>query len=524
MVLLIIGAALAGARAHLAEASTRLGKAQARERKRAHDAGAVRALCLVNTTVGRQDHLRAGIAACEQTLALYDLPDGRRREAHPDWINLAADDRRQLAEDQRELLLLLAGARVRLAPDDRPTLIRSLSLLDEAEAIPGPTPSRALWLDRASYLDQLGQAGRARIARDRAGTIPAATAREHYLLAISHSRRGGADDYRRAISELDLALDLQPRHYWSAMQRGICHMELGEYARAIGDFGTCIGLWPEHPWGYFNRGYVLDRMGLKADAIDDYTAALDRDAGFVAALSNRGLARLELEHYGPALADFDRALAMDQQGDASLYAGRGLALEALGRHAEADAAFRRAFAMAPYPDPARIRLDWTYGFAVSARLPERARAAFDEVLRIDHRHPQALYGRAMLAMGGGDLDTALSFFDRALEADPGFIEARRYRAVLLSRRSDWDRAARDINRCLDREPGSGETLYAAACVAARAAGASPAPRSFDVAFDLLSRARSLGSGQKADEDPDLAVLRSDPRFTRLMATTAKRPE
>lgn len=133
---------------------------------------------------------------------------------------------------------------------------------------------------------------------------------------------------------------------------------------------------------------------------------------------------------------------MDQQGDASLYAGRGLALEALGRHAEADAAFRRAFAMAPYPDPARIRLDWTYGFAVSARLPERARAAFDEVLRIDHRHPQALYGRAMLAMGGGDLDTALSFFDRALEADPGFIEARRYRAVLLSRRGDWDRAVR----------------------------------------------------------------------------------
>ena len=521
MVLLIVGAALMGARAHLAEASTQLGKAQAQDRKRAHDAGAVRALCLVNTTLGRQDHLRQGIAVCEETLALYHLPDGRPSEAHPDWSNLAAEDRRQLAEDHRELLLLLAGARVRLDRGDRQTLVRSLALLDEAEAIPGLIPSKALWLDRASYFSQLGQTERARSAQDKARTIPTATAREHYLLAISYSRHGGADDDRKAISELNEALNLQPRHYWSAMQRGICHMELGEYPQAIGDFGTCTGLWPEHPWGYFNRGYVLDRMGLKADAIADYTAALDRDKSFVAALVNRGLARLELKQYGPALTDFDRALAMGGQGDASLSAGRGLALEALGRHAEADSAFQQAFALAPHPDPAHIRLNWTYGFAVSARLPMRAQEAFDDVLRHDPHHPQALYGRAMLAMDRGDLGMALQFFNRALEANPGFTEARRYRAVLLSRRGDWDRATRDINWCLDREPRSGETLYAAACVAARAAEASPSPRSFDVAFDLLERARSLGSGQKANSDPDLTVLGRDPRFARLMATEVR---
>src|SRR5262249_21378856 len=153
--------------------------------------------------------------------------------------------------------------------------------------------------------------------------------------------------------------------------------------------------------------------------------------------------------------------------DAALAAGRGLALEGLGRHDEADAAFREAFALAPYPDPARIRIKWTYGFAVSVRLPERAQAAFDEVLRRDPHHPQALYGRAMLAMNRGDLAVALRFFDRALEASPGFAEAQRYRAVVLARRGAWDRATRDINWCLDREPGSGETLYAAACVAAR---------------------------------------------------------
>jgi serine/threonine protein kinase/Flp pilus assembly protein TadD len=521
VLLLIVGAALVGARAHLAEASSQLRSARSQERKRAHDAGAVRALCLVNTTLGQQDHLLEGIDVCEQTLALYHLPDDRPCEAHPDWSSLPPEERRQLAEDHRELLLLLAGARVRLARGDRPTLVRSLALLDEAEAIRCLVPSKALWLDRANYLSQLGLTSQAQSAQQKADSIPTASAREHYLLAISYSRQGGPDDYRKAIAQLNQALNLQPRHYWSAMQRGICHMELGESAQAIGDFGTCIGLWPEHPWAYFNRGYVLDRIGMKADAIDDYTAAIHRDKTFAAALVNRGLARLELKQYAPALADFDQSLAISRHAGASLFAGRGLALEALGRHAEADAAFQRAFSLAPYPDPAFIRIKWTYAFAVSARLPEQARLAFDDVLRHDPRHPQALYGQAMLAMSRGDLAVALQFFNQVLTVNPTFTEARRYRAVLLSRQHDWEHATRDINWCLDREPASGETLYAAACVAARAAEASHSPRSLDVAFDLLERARSLGSGQNASADPDLTALRSDPRFTRLMATALR---
>jgi tetratricopeptide (TPR) repeat protein len=517
VVFLAVGWAFVGARGHLAEARTRLAEAQAKDRKRTHDSGVVRAQCLVNTTLGDQDHLRQGIALCEKTLALYDVADGRPPEAHPDWARLAPDERHQLAEDRRELLLLLAGARVRLAPGDRRQLRLALSLLDQAEAIRGLEPSKALWLDRASYLNALGEHDRARAAQGRADRIEPATARDYYLLAISHARTGNAEGYRKAAAELGEALRLNPRHYWSVMQRGICHLELGEPILAIRDFGICTGLWPEHPWSYFNRGYVLDRAGMKVEAIKDYTAALDRDAKFLGALTNRGLARLELRQYGPALADFNAALALSK-GTAAVHAGRGIALEALGRHAEADSEFRDAFdRVGPGPGPERTRFLWTYGFAVADRLPEGARAAFDDVLRQAPNHPQALYGRAMLAMKDGQLDSALHFFDRVVEADPRFVQARCSRAVVLARLNDQVRANRDVDWCLEREPTSGESVYTAACVAALAANANPDPRTIDKALDLLKRALCLGVGRSSDTDPDLAAIRQDPRYKAIMA-------
>src|SRR6185312_12639148 len=208
---------------------------------------------------------------------------------------------------RREMLLLLADARARQAADAKQSAAEALRLLDRAESIPGLPPSRALWLDRAGYWSARGDAERAASARRRAGAIPAATARDHYLIAAAMVRRGGRESLRAAIAELDTALGLDPRHYWSMVQRGVCHLERGELAEAAGDFGQCIGIWPEFAWGYFNRGCALDRAGNKAQAIRDYSAALERDPNLIPAFANRGLARLELKQHAAALADFDRA-------------------------------------------------------------------------------------------------------------------------------------------------------------------------------------------------------------------------
>jgi tetratricopeptide (TPR) repeat protein len=484
----------------------------------------VRALCLVNTTNELQDHLAEGAAVCRDTLGIYGLLDSPGWREPSDWARLGPEERDRLAEDARELLLLLAGAKARLAPGDPATLREALALADRAAAAPGLAPCRALWEDRAAYRAALGDAAGAEADRAEAARTPPAGARDHYLLAMTYARRR---QFGRALGQLEEAVRLNPQHYWSWLQRGLVHQERGEPALAAGDFGVCIGLWPDFAWGHFNRACALAQSGKRDEAIADYTRALECDRELLPARFNRGLALLESGRPGPALADFDAAAARGRD-DAALHSGRGAALESLGRHAEADSAFRTAQERsAGLTTEARARLRWVYGFAVAGRLPGAARAAFEEALRDDPARPQALYGLAMLAERDKREEEALGHYNRALEAAPDFAEARRCRAVLRARRGDAAGAEADAGECLRHDAPSGATWYAAACVAALAAehagpfaGRPEAERALQRLREALARGYGLA---QAEEDDDLAALRGRPEFRALLAEARARP-
>ena len=105
------------------------------------------------------------------------------------------------------------------------------------------------------------------------------------------------------------------------MQRGICHLELGEPLLAAADFGQSIGLWPEFAWGYFNRGCVLNRAGRKDEALaDSYAAAIQAQDLIYPGVGRRsplaaGRARERGHGCAAALIDFDAALAAHRRSD-----------------------------------------------------------------------------------------------------------------------------------------------------------------------------------------------------------------
>lgn len=551
ILIVIFLAALVGVRKHLAITHSQLEEKRALQLMREYRQGTDHALFLINTNTDGDDQrsaesaqgtdiyhspLTAGIAVCEKTLGLYGVLDRDDWQQGRYWQLLGEKDRLALAEDTRELLLLLAWARARVSSRSQesgassnrasklPTdhLQQSLQLLDRAEVIEGLPPSRALWLERAAYLEQLGDSAAAQAARERAAGISLATAHDHYLLAGALTRQHQLD---QAMTHLNHALQLNPRHYWSWVQRGIVHLERGELELAAGDFGVSIGMWPEFAWGYFNRGCAYYRSGRKLQAISDYSAALDRDPQFLQAYWNRGLARQELEQYEQSLEDFDRAASLGRD-DAFLHAYRGTALERLGRTREADAAFRIAFVRAlASPREVRQGVRWCYGFAISRRLPEEAREAFEDVLRENPKHPQALYGLAMLAVDAGKLPEAINYFTRAIDASSRFTEARRYRAILQARLGKFDEAEKDIDWLLERHPQDPAALHAAACVYALAAKQFPEPlksKATADAVNLLREAFAHGYDRvKAARDPDLESIREQKAYTHLFPQNAK---
>ncbi len=405
MLLLTLGGALIGShrllattQSHLNDTRETLGRAEAQERKRAFRAGTVRALCLVNTTTDGKDQLNSGRAACEETLGLYQILARDDWQRQPAWQYLDEADRQQLAEDARELLLLLAFANAEMSPGDN-AFRQALTLLNRCEHIVGLPPSRALWEDRARYFDRLGNATQARAARGKAAEIKPASARDHYLLATSLERMGRHAD---AISELNQALRLKPNHYWSLVQRGICYWNQGERLLAAGDFGRCAGIEPDFALGHYNFGCVLDQSDKREEAIASYTAALRCDKGFALAYLNRGVSLLHSKQFQAALDDWDQASALGRD-DALLYLGRGAALEALNQIRQADIAFALALERLPtLPHDKQVWLLSDYGFAVYKRLPDVADRAFARALRHEP-HDQRLVrkGHAACRTGQG---------------------------------------------------------------------------------------------------------------------------
>ena len=130
---------------------------------------------------------------------------------------------------------------------------------------------------------------------------------------------------------------------------------LGDFHRSAGDDGppcaTMRQRWQRrsgHAWiqtGKPARDETLGALALRLGEMAKAAAWLD---GLLApqARSNHGFALLGLGQATLALADFEAALAAKPDNDEAIF-GRGLALEALGRRAEAAAAFKELLARSP---------------------------------------------------------------------------------------------------------------------------------------------------------------------------------
>ena len=83
--------------------------------------------------------------------------------------------------------------------------------------------------------------------------------------------------YARALDRYDEALALTPGHYHARRARARTLMQLGRHAEALSAYDVLAEARPDFAPLYANRGILQDRMGSYSRAIADYEKALALD-------------------------------------------------------------------------------------------------------------------------------------------------------------------------------------------------------------------------------------------------------
>lgn len=106
-----------------------------------------------------------------------------------------------------------------------------------------------------------------------------------------------------------------------------------------------------------NRGIIRNRRSELQAALGDFNAALKIDAALAEAFLNRGNTFYLAARYDRALADYEKALALEIDEPWAAWYNIGLVRDALQDAAGARAAYEQALALNPDFAPARKKLE-----------------------------------------------------------------------------------------------------------------------------------------------------------------------
>jgi len=160
---------------------------------------------------------------------------------------------------------------------------------------------------------------------------------EHYRAVIARDARNGAAHYG-----LGMAL-----------------AGTGKAALAEEEFRTAAGISPKNPLPLLALGRLYSGQGQADKALAALADALARQPGFVAALTDRGDLFLDRGDAAPALKEY-RLAARSAPKSGLPQLKIGMALHALARLDEAEAAYRGAIALDPRMALAYNNLAWMY--------------------------------------------------------------------------------------------------------------------------------------------------------------------
>jgi len=166
--------------------------------------------------------------------------------------------------------------------------------------------------------------------------------------AAAHLKRGKSlfskNDFAGAIENYNKAIELRPDWAEAYLQRGMARRMYGQLDGSVADYDKASALDPRTTQNnrsvaqaYTNHGQILATNSELENAITDFNKALKLYAADVRPYYERAQARLLLEDFNNALADYDTYLNQEKYDPfnrARAYLERGLTKHLMGRDQE----------------------------------------------------------------------------------------------------------------------------------------------------------------------------------------------
>lgn len=316
-------------------------------------------------------------------------------------------------------------------------------------------------------------------------------------------------NYRQGIADLKEATVANPDldGAWYLLGEGLAAER--DYEDAKEAYQKCLDLNPGHARAMVGRGFCEAMAGNDDDAEMDYARALELEPELLSALQHRGYLRLNQRRYHEALADLEMALAQFPEDLNALY-NSAKCLYYMGQYAQALDRWQKLERMTPADTGVLMGLADTYERMGNNKQME---AACTRAIEAGPTYMHPYTKRGYYRFSKGDIEGAKQDYETALALDPSWTITYNNYVVLLFAQKKYAEGFAVLERAQQVKPDMDYTCYNFACY--YALHKQPA-----LALEWLEKAFRVSSALQRDamSDPDLASLREDPLFKRLLAT------
>jgi len=153
-------------------------------------------------------------------------------------------------------------------------------------------------------------------------------------------------EYKDALKNIEIALELDPGNYNKLIQKGICLFSLEQLDKAIETVEKAIDINPNIFYAWQLKGLILSKKDKYEEGIEAINKAIELGGNFATTFEIKGYSLYKLGKNEEAIKVLDKSIELKPNYHAAWHY-KGCALFDLGRDEEAFEAFNKAIELKP---------------------------------------------------------------------------------------------------------------------------------------------------------------------------------